>query len=276
MKFNTEINGDDTLSLGKRLLYLAQNFWKNIAFCSNRLPSHNFFSQRLGSTSRGASPNRVLTEAFFVKQVPKFLAPGPIKVLDIGCGSGQMSELLAQAGFTGSYTGIDIEDRFTHSTNISNAFKRIFILGDAHNLPEDQSFDLILSSSALEHIENDVALVEKLGRMTSQEGMQVHLVPGSWSLPLYLWHGWRQYTLCSISKRVCPDRTLVYKMGGIASFLLHFICITLSEVILHIPFRKWFPNVYGLLLDAALHMDRFLPFGAPFLAVCQRPDRSNT
>lgn len=276
MKFSKKINGDDTLSPKQRILYLGQNLWRNLSLCTNSLPCHNFSSNRLDRTSRGASPNRALTEAFFVNQVPKLMAPSSIRVLDIGCGPGQMSELLAQAGFSGSYTGIDIEDRFAHGPNMSTAFERTFILSDAHALPEDQSFDLILSSSALEHIENDVKLLEKLSRITSPQGIQVHLVPGSWSLPLYLWHGWRQYTLCSLSKRTSPDQTQVYKMGGIASFLLHFIFITLAEIILRLPFRKLFPNVYGALLDMALRVDHFIPFGAPFLAICLRSGKANT
>lgn len=265
-----ELNGDDKLTPYQRLIYLGHNFWRNLLPCSTRLSSETFRSRRLERTSRTASPNRVLTEAFLVKMLPNLLPGGPIKVLDIGCGPGHMSELLAQAGFSGTYTGVDIEDRFANGPHMSASFDRTFVLGDAHDLPEPQAFDLIMSSSALEHIKNDCGLIQKLNRITSPDGIQVHLVPGAWSLPLYLWHGWRQYTLCNLSTRVHPEQTQIYRMGGISSFLLHFIFITISELILQIPFRKWFPGVYGQLLDMTIFMDHFLPIGAPFLAVCQR------
>jgi len=263
-----ELNGDKRLTAYDRVRYLWSNFRNNIRLCPSAIKSSRYLSNRLDTTPQTASPGRALTEAFLRSTLPQRLAPRSVRILDIGCGSGRMSEVLAAAGYSGSYTGIDIEDRFVSDQGLSDRLQRHFILGDVHGLPETEKFDLIISSSALEHIPNDRQLFQKLARLIAQDGLQMHILPGAWGLPLYLWHGLRQYTLCSLNTRVEAAQTHVYKMGGMASFVLHFLLITIGEMILKLPVRKVFPSVYGALLDGALYVDRAVPFGGPFLAVC--------
>ncbi len=263
-----ELNGDSRLTALQRLRYLGYNFRRNLSFCRHGFNASRFSSRRLDRTSKQASPGRVLTEAFLVNAMPEILSAKAIKVLDVGCGQGRLSDFLAQAGFGGDYVGIDIEDRFFRDPQNTSVFQRRFVLGDANDYPEDERFDMITSSSALEHIDDDVALLAKLDRLMTPDGVQVHIVPGGWALPLYLWHGWRQYTLCELEKRLDASRTHIYKMGGLASFFLHLVFITICESIFRLPLRQWLPNVYGRLADGALAVDRIIPSGAYFHAVC--------
>ncbi len=98
----------------------------------------------------------------------RFINPGD-KVLDLGCGEGTLSILMAQKGAI--VTGVDISD-----DNIKNANKYAqekglnieFKLGDAEktDLP-GKSFDVVVSSHVLEHLPDfhkGVLEIERLSR----------------------------------------------------------------------------------------------------------------
>jgi SAM-dependent methyltransferase len=112
-----ELNGDTRLSAADRLRYLWRNARRGLGDCVatqfselRHWPANAVARQALVSAS--PSPGRALSEAFIIEQLPKLLPPGEINVLEVGCGSGRARELLARAGFHGTYTGVDISDRF--------------------------------------------------------------------------------------------------------------------------------------------------------------------
>ncbi len=269
----SELSGDGGISATDRLRYLYRNLRRNVAAGGDALASRPFRCRRNPDTPSSTSPNRAAAEAFIRNRLPELLPPKSIRVLDIGCGSGSLSGRLALAGYSGSYIGVDIQDRFTEAVTKEDTFERRFFQGDVHDLAKTETFDLIVSVSALEHIPNDTQLVANLDRMTSAGGMQVHFVPSGWALPLYLWHGYRQYPLKSLRERFDPERTEIYRLGGAASYLLHFIVITLGEMLLRLPLRKRFGRLYGPLLDTALWIDRALPFVPAGYVVCQASPR---
>ncbi len=188
-------------------------------------------------------------------------------MLEIGCGSGSLSRLLAEVGFSGSYVGVDVSDRFDRA--MQPEFDRGFVLGDAHDFETDDRFDLIISVSALEHIPEDRRLIDRLGRFVAPAGLQVHFVPSGWGLLTNLWHGYRQYTTVSLEERFGSQRTCIYSMGGVSSFMLHFLIITVGEILLQLRLRPRFPKLYGSMLDCCLSFDRLVPFCGTNHAVCQ-------
>ncbi|MCR9137401.1 MAG: class I SAM-dependent methyltransferase [Alphaproteobacteria bacterium] len=253
-----EINGDLRLGFADRLKYIWSNFRRNL---TRRPPSVNTRSwQPPADTNLGIfSPGRCLTEAFIKVQLPTILPPQALRVLDVGCGSGRTSNLLATAGYSGHYTGVDVDDRFDAKDASSDAFDRTFIHGDAHDLSDLDPFDLIISISALEHVDNDAALIDHLGTMQADGGYQIHFVPAPAGLPVYLWHGFRQYSLQAIAQRFGQDDVEVYRLGGLASFLLHLVVITLPEILLSTSLRKRWPAQYRFLLAKCLRWDRWIP-----------------
>ncbi len=265
-----EINGDDRLSIVDRIRYLWVNFHRNLFVPVSTLKPIFYTPDRVDLNLLTASPLRAYVETFFAKKLPSLISPGPIRVLDIGCGSGRYSDLLASAGYTGDYVGVDIGDNIPHQSTYAEAFKRSFHNIDAHEFSSDVPFDLIISMSALEHIDRDDQLIGHLDQFLSDKGAQLHVVPGAWGLPLYLWHGYRQYNLHSLESRFGTNGTRIYALGGFASFLLHFLFITLAEIIFRLPMRRWFRRLYQTLHRLCLRFDRYTP-SAPSGYIVYRP-----
>jgi SAM-dependent methyltransferase len=228
--------------------------------------------QRQLRTSDLASPSRALTEAFLCKELPRLLPIGEVSVLDIGCGAGSLSLLLAELGYWGTYVGIDVVDAFDRKETLG--FNKQLIVIDAHRFDSEKKFDLIISVSALEHIPDDTRLIPKLTTFLTARGLQLHFVPSSWALFLYLWHGYRQYTMASLSKRFDTAKTETFSLGGLTSFLLHFSLITIWEIFFRVNLRRKFPTMYSRLLDLSLLVDRYLPIFSAFYAVVSRATSS--
>ena len=262
-----EISGDGRLSIAQRLTYLTSNFARNLR-SENLGPRRAFLSPRMQRTPATASPGRVLTEAFLCKSLPAWLPVGKVRVLEIGCGSGSLTRILGELGYSGHYVGVDIGDRFDRRPQ--PGFEKSFVQADARQFGTKEIFDLVISVSALEHIPDDIQLTPRLAGYVAPGGLQLHFVPSAWGLPVYLWHGYRQYTVSSIGERFDPRAVLIFSMGGGASFLLHFLFITLGELLLPLRLRQRLPGLYGRLLDWCLKLDRCAPVCATMHAVCVR------
>ncbi len=263
----TEINGDGHKTVTQRLRYLALNLGRNLKLGKCQAKHLGFTARRLPRTPSTASPGRALTEAFIQSELPKMLPSREIRVLEIGCGSGSLTKLLAELGYSGSYIGVDIQDRFDHT--LQPEFQRTFAHVDAHRFEPNGEFDLVISISALEHIPNDNQLIQRLSDFVACNGLQLHFVPGGWALPLYLWHGYRQYTAATLESRFTPALTTLYSMGGATSFILHLLLITIGEILLRLRLRQRLPRFYGRMLDVCLQLDRLVPVCAATYAICQ-------
>lgn len=243
-----ELSGDAPLTRWQRLAYLSANLLRNLRSSTSLLPTRPC-PGRVPLDGPGApSPSRLYSAHFLEAVLPHLLSSQTIDVCEIGCGSGSLCERLAALGYGGTYVGIDIADRFTRAP--VPGFARSYAKADVNAWVPDRRFDLIISVSALEHIADDAALVVRLRSWLKEDGLQVHLVPSSWGLPLYLWHGYRQYSRRAIAARFARDRLTVYRLGGIASFMLHLMFITVGELLLRLDLRRRLPVAYRRLLAA--------------------------
>jgi len=275
---DTELSGDISLSLGDRGRYLWRNFVRNLRTPNPiTLTVTRFDTQDIDDRSfeaKPSSPSRALTDAFLQHQLPQLISKKNITVLDIGCGSGRLSDDLAAQGYHGDYTGVDLGDRFRKDVRYPEAFVRHSIQDSAHNLTDEKKYDLIVSVSALEHIHDDEALISRLSSLLNENGLGVHFIPSGWGLPVYLWHGYRQYTLGDIEQKFGRDKTRIYALGGGASFLLHFLFITLGEMIFRLPIRGWFRGFYIQALRACLRLDHVLAFFPIMFVVCHGTNKT--
>ena len=246
------------MPFGRRFYYILLNLWRNLTCQGVRPKVEGFFVAMPSGTPGLASPSRILTEAFIKSRLPQLITPKRIRVLEIGCGSGRLCSVLAELGYSGEYVGLDIDDRFTH-TQVSG-FQSNFIFGDAHAFdPGNEKFDLIISVSALEHIPQDALLIDKLPSWLASGGMELHFLPSSTSLLLYLWHGWRQYPLPQVGN-LFGSHAVATSLGGVSSSIVHFIFITVGEILVPIRARQRLRWLYQPLLGWALMLDRLLPF----------------
>lgn len=266
-----ELSGDIPLSAADRLRFLWRNACRNVAAVGRGPATQPFHPdrQRAFDAIAGQSPGRWLTEVFIATELPRLMPPRQIEVLEIGCGSGSMAPRLAGIGYSGHYTGVDIQDRFRREQFAGIPFTFDHLLMDAHALAPARPADLLISVSALEHIPNDRDLIRRFPQFVRAGGLELHMVPSGPGLATYLWHGYRQYTPAALAERFGGGVGIV-RIGGFGSFLLHLFFITVPEMLLRRSLRRAAPGLYRSLLRAAWRVDRVLPVLPTAYAVVRR------
>ncbi len=121
-------------------------------------------------------------------RIKKFVLP-PAKILEIGCGTGNVSSFLARKGY--QVTGCEY-----YSEAISRAWPSFQIIqGDANGLPfEDNSFDVIGLFDVIEHFEDEITLLQEAVRVVKDKGIVVITVPAREEL-------WSWFDEISLHKR---------------------------------------------------------------------------
>lgn len=97
---------------------------------------------------------------------------GAARVLDVGCGTGNLSLCLAQQPEIVSVRGLDISPTYVEYANRRNGDARVeFLAGDACALPfPDASFDHTVSMLALQFVPQVNAAVQEMRRVTRPGG----------------------------------------------------------------------------------------------------------
>ncbi|HZX59543.1 MAG TPA: class I SAM-dependent methyltransferase [Mucilaginibacter sp.] len=99
------------------------------------------------------------------------------KVLEVGAGDGSILKLLAEKNFAPEYHAVEISEsgvEHIKTRNIPN-LKSVQIF-DGYHLPfEDNSFDLIILSHVLEHVEHERLLLRELKRVAEYCVIEVPL-----------------------------------------------------------------------------------------------------
>ena len=97
------------------------------------------------------------------------------KVLEVGAGDGSILKLLADEKFAPEYHAVEISEsgvEHIKSRNI-NDLKSVQLF-DGYRLPfEDNSFDLIILSHVLEHVEHERLLLRELKRVARYSAIEV-------------------------------------------------------------------------------------------------------
>ena len=119
----------------------------------------------------------------FVDQAIQHFSPGRRsgkRVLDFGCGSGGLVDRLATLGYAAE--GCDIKPFWDGSSPLA---KRLSVISqNPYRLPfDDNYFDLVLSTSVLEHAQNKGELFREIHRVLAPSGVAMHLYPSKWYIP---------------------------------------------------------------------------------------------
>lgn len=104
-----------------------------------------------------------------------------VRVLDAGCGKGTLLFALARRYPNWQIKGIELlEDRYQDAVTIKRRldFTNVEIeRGDLLELREREIFDLIICSDVLEHVEDDVRVIENLVRALKKGGYLILTAP---------------------------------------------------------------------------------------------------
>ncbi|GAG77522.1 unnamed protein product, partial [marine sediment metagenome] len=212
------------------------------------------------------SPTRNYVNKFLDNFLKELTALGKINILDIGCGSGYIREILAGYSFSGDYTGVDIQKhKDFEKYNLKN-FSSVFIKSRIEDFKTNKKFDLIISNFVLEHVEDDFDVISKCDELIKRGGIQIHILPSFWSLFLYLWHGYRQYNPKRLKKLFSYRDFEVFRLGGFFSFKLHLFFITIPVLIFHndkLRNKSFYPG----LVRMSSKLDKVLTFLSTFYVV---------
>lgn len=255
-----EVSGDGRMRPLDRLRWLAINATRNIAGGFTPVPMErgrpDTRALTLAPGWRG-SPSRLISDAVLRHELAALFGGRPVHIIDVGCGSGGARQHFVDAGLTGTYLGIDIDDRFDHLA-VFEGIEGGFEQGDAHAVALPQA-DLVFSFSALEHIPDDARLITRLRGVLRPGGAQVHVLPGGWAILPYLWHGWRHYHRRALAARFDLSRSRIIAIGGPAALVLHTTMIAIPEILLRFDLRGRLPGLYGRLVALSLRIDGAIP-----------------
>lgn len=93
-------------------------------------------------------------------------------LLDIGCGTKPYMSMLSP--FVDKHIGLDHKDT-PHNKN------SIDIFGSAYDIPvKDNSFDSVLCSAVLEHLEEPSKAIQECNRVLKKDGIAIYSIPFIW------------------------------------------------------------------------------------------------
>ena len=115
-----------------------------------------------------------------IESIAEYLAPRPEhRILDLGAGEGFVSLALREA-FGSHVVALDAAPPILHQGvgRESHGSGQTWLLGDGAHLPfRDRSFDGVVCSEVLEHVENDAAVVREIARVLKPGGIAALTVP---------------------------------------------------------------------------------------------------
>jgi 2-polyprenyl-3-methyl-5-hydroxy-6-metoxy-1,4-benzoquinol methylase len=112
---------------------------------------------------------------FVIDQV-KALGKTDLKILDIGCGNGNISLALGSLGF--HTTGVDVDAGSIENAKKRNPFTHVqFELKDADAFSIEGKYDVIICSEVLEHLHKPAELVKQWPELLEPQGICIVTVP---------------------------------------------------------------------------------------------------
>lgn len=130
----------------------------------------------------------LLTEAqrlAWIDRVREWAGPDPVRALDVGCGTGFFSLLLAGLGHRA--VGVDFADSMLARARAKAADARLdieFRSADVEQLPfPDGSFDLAIERHVIWTLPNPSQALSEWGRVLRPGGGRLVLVEGDWRWP---------------------------------------------------------------------------------------------
>ncbi len=107
--------------------------------------------------------------------------PSAAYALDLGCGSGLMTEIVGKKGYT--YVGLDISKNALLKAHESNSTDYVhFLQGDVDSLPLKRLFKLVIALEIIEHLQDPRKLLVAINKVLLDNGYLVISTPNRVSL----------------------------------------------------------------------------------------------
>ena len=156
MKINT-INKEEIEKFSK----IAEEWWDPTGKFK---PLHKFNPIRISYIKEN------ILNTFNLKNKEKIL--DGVKILDIGCGGGLLSEPMARLG--ADVVGIDASDKNIHVAKLhakKNNLKIKYFCTSPENFKTDIKFDVILNMEIIEHVENVNLFLKSCSKLLKKNGI---------------------------------------------------------------------------------------------------------
>lgn len=132
----------------------------------------------LGENEEMRLQKTLFPSSFQLKQKIASLIPSRPMIVDVGCGDGDLLEMLSDRG--NELFGVDVSEKSTRE-----AKRRVpcgcFVVGDAQNLPfKPNALNVALIVETLEHLKDPSKAVEEAHRILRKGGILVTATPQGW------------------------------------------------------------------------------------------------
>ncbi len=209
---------------------------------------------------------------------------GPLKILDIGCGTGALMDDLTAQGH--DVCGLDISQEALKFCRMRG--HRKLYLADAAKLPfRDDCFELVTAIGVIEHLDNDEIFLNEVARILRPRGCFVMLTssfPWLWSMHDVANNHRRRYYLSEIEKQFSASHFQTMQLSHLNFFALPFLAATLvlhrliyglsperSHRILPVPPKLMnFLLIQVLALEATLMKWIRLPWGVSMIGAFRK------
>jgi len=178
---------------------------------------------------------------FIVQSIRNYFNRTNLKGLDIGCGKGNITVLLASLGY--SIIGIDISLENIKVAKSKANYKNnpTFLVGDAENLPLKGGFDFIILSEVLEHLNCPEKALIQCNEVLREDGLLIVTVPNGYGPYALIFDHFRNKVVSKIFPKIGhSDHVQAFTLSKIRNLLedvgFEIIDIKHSDFISFLPF----------------------------------------
>ena len=108
--------------------------------------------------------------------------PRGIRILDVGCGDAALARLLTDSGYT-SIEGCDwLPESAVEWPSEGGAYRRVDLNAQGLEPFAEASFDVVLCSDVIEHLENPSAMLREIRRVLRPGGVAIVTLPNAFNL----------------------------------------------------------------------------------------------
>jgi len=166
---------------------------------------------------------------------------GYVKLIDVGCGDGYVLKAIIKNFPDFDLIGIDIsETRLRRAKESLKSLPNVeFIRADAQKMPfRSGSFNIAVCTEVIEHVPNDVCLLQEIYRILDKEGFLILTTPNLYTFETIF----QKFVLKKEVKISIPDHLREYSWRELESKLrkARFNILSFSSIGFYIPYKTLF------------------------------------